>query len=690
MSRYSKYRRILTLVVTASLGAAVVERAQAADTAVFWKDTTAASAAAKATTAGGAPSVYRAVTLDLAGLKTELNAAASSIRRGSSNNLALPLPEGGITYFTLSESDVLPAALAARYPQLKSYKGTDNKGRHLRLDITPYGLQAMIYGDDGGIWMVQPAQQSSGKVIRANDRGDTYWSFRRADLPASTPFNENGFPKDVLNGNASLMRPGAAPLGTPASRAGGAVMYEYRLAMAATSTYTKSFGGTVAGGLAGVVTLVNRLNEIYENDLGVHFTLITDADKIIYTDPSKDPYDDMSPGGREINAENVFNLAQVIGNVNFDVGHVVAGDGGGGMAEIGSTCQDETKAYGSTGRSNPIGDAFVVDFVAHEIGHSFGSYHTHNAQRSTLLSKAVEPGEGSSIMGYAGVIGGVFSYQPHSDPYFNNSSIESIQGWIASAGGKCSKRTLNLSSAPWISPESLGPPDMFEGRSHYTIPARTPFTLTAEALGADASKFTYTWEQSDFGPEQTGKLKDDGKGPIFRSVNPHVAAEQTFPSMAAVLGYEPLGNGQVYPATTRHLTFSLTVRDNALRSSAASTGPNTATDNTNLDVLDTGSAFAITAPRTAVKWKSGSAQTVTWNVARTDKAPISCAKVDVGLSLDGGYTWGTGALASVVPNTGSAKIKLPADAASSKVRVRVNCSDNVFFAVSPVNFSISH
>lgn len=686
MNFYSTHRRILTLVIAATLGTFAIESAKAADTAAFWKDNTTAKAAT-----AGAPTTYRTVTLDLAALKTEFSAAASSIRQGRSNNLALPLPEGGVTYFTLSESDVMPAALASRYPQLKSYKGVDSQGRHVRLDITPYGLQAMVYGDDSGVWMVQPAQQLSGKAIRANDRGDIYWSFRRTALPASAPFNEGAFPKGVLNGTSSLMRR-ATTSGAPGSRAGGSVMYDYRLAMAATSTYTKSFGGTVAGGLAAIVTMVNRLNEVYENDLGVHFTLISDADKIIYTTPDSDPYAEMQPGGDGINEENVANLAQVIGNGNFDVGHVVAGDGGGGMAWIASTCDDEVKAYGSTGRTNPVGDAFAVDFVAHELGHSFGSYHTHNAQQSTLPDKAVEPGEGSSVMGYAGVIGGVFSYQPHSDPYFNSSSIDSIQDWIAGAGGACAKRKLNLGAAPWIAPESLLPPEIFSssgGRSRYTLPARTPFALKAAVTSSNANKLTYTWEQFDFGPEQAGKLKDDGRGPIFRSFKPHAGIEQTFPSLAAVLGNEPLGNGQVYPMTTRQLSFRLTVRDNALRSSTASTGSNTATGNLYLNVLDTGSAFAVTAPKTAVTWKSGSEQTVTWNVAKTNKAPIACPKVDVGLSLDGGYTWGTAALARLVPNTGSAKIKLPANTVSTKARVRVSCSNNVFFAVSPVNLNIS-
>src|SRR5258708_7761304 len=91
MNRYPKHSRILTLVVVASLGTFAIESAQAADAAAFWKDST----MAKASTAG-APTAYRAVTLDQAGLKTELSAAASSIRQGRSNNLPLPLQEGGV------------------------------------------------------------------------------------------------------------------------------------------------------------------------------------------------------------------------------------------------------------------------------------------------------------------------------------------------------------------------------------------------------------------------------------------------------------------------------------------------------------------------------------------------------------------------------------------------------------------
>ena len=669
------------------VGSVVLSPVFAADTRVFWQDlperqsTTAFLKGEK----GPQPTRFRSLTLDFASLKAEVAAvsmhtADSTLSKGVQNNvrLSLPLPEGGFTEFTLIDSGTLPPVLAQRYPEIRSFKGSDGKGRSLRLDISPQGVKAMVYEKDGA-WLVQPAETLSGKALNAKASGAQYWSFRRSALPAPV----QSYEEKVLESLPGKLSPQVKMNSMQSRTATGNIRRDYRIAVAATSSYTSKFGGTVVGGLAAVSYMLNRINEIYEKDLGVHLTLIPNNDKIIYTDPASDPY----LQGQDILLQNVDNLNKVIGAANFDVGHVVDTGSGGVVGHIGSTCVDapgkDNKAAGTTGRDNPVGDAFYVDYVAHELGHQFGAWHTYNScghRTSTLVDSALEPGSGSTIMGYAGICLKNENLQNHSDPYFHAVSQEQIQAWISSKGGVCAVKHVNANSTPWIDPESM-PGGGFET---LTIPAGTPFVLKGQATsGNPDAVMTYAWEQFDAGPVQAKVFKDDGKGPIFRSYLPNISGERVFPHLAAVLGDEPLGNGEVYPTTNRKLTFRLTVRDNL------DTQATTASLDTVINVRKTGRPFAVTTPNKIVVLTGGSMQTVGWDVAKTDEAPISCKQVRIDLSVDGGYTYLAKPLAESVPNTGSASVMLPRmSKATSQARVRISCIDNVFFAVSPTNFVI--
>src|SRR5690606_4008233 len=108
--------------------------------------------------------------------------------------------------------------------------------------------------------------------------------------------------------------------------------------------------------------------------------------------------------------------------------------GGGNAGCIGCVCINPTtavpkgKGSGFTSPANgiPSGDAFDIDYVAHEMGHQLGANHTfsHNLEGSGVN---MEPGSGTTIMGYAGITGPDTDVQQNSDPYFHKVSIGQVQ-----------------------------------------------------------------------------------------------------------------------------------------------------------------------------------------------------------------------------------------------------------------------
>jgi hypothetical protein len=650
------------LVAAAALALLASALANAADSKAFWQNTQARPLGADAPQVA----IYRPLLLDVAQMQAYL---APARKNGTALTLALPRPDGGYSEFVVADSRTMPDELQDKFPQIVSLSGRDGHGHTVRVDLSPSGFQAMVFEEDG-IWVVRPETYGLG---------ERYLSFRRADLAVPGQAFQCGVHEDSLDPSGrSLFAQTPEPMTTT-----GAIERTYRAAVAANHTYVAAVcpgNLTVPCGLAAVVVAVNRVNQVYETELGVHLGLIPNNDLIIYPIAAGDPYPNNGSGDLTANQSN---LDTVIGSANYDIGHVVT-TGSGGIAGLRVTCRDGQKARGTTGLPNPTGDAFYIDYVAHEMGHQFGGNHTFN---STTLncgggnragSAAYEPGSGSTIMAYAGICG-ADNLQSHSDPYFHAKSLDEINIWIGGQGGACAAQATSTDAAPVIDPESIS--------GGYTIPVHTPFVMSGSATDADGDPISYNWEQYDLGPATTLVQGDTGAGPIFRSFLATTSNERVFPRMATVLG-APFVRGETWTATERDLKFRLTVRDNHGVPGTPQFGATQSAD-TQIHVTTGAGPFAVTRPNTALTWGRSDPHRVTWDVANTDVAPVNCANVVIDLSTDGGTTWAY-PLSPGAPNTGTAIVNVPAgvpDTAAARVRVR--CADNIFFDVSDVNFSIA-
>lgn len=606
-------------------------------------------------TPGVRPQRFHGFVMNADAMRRELSAAPleGAITAAISDAvLSLPMPDGTHQRFTFVESPVMEPELQAKFPEIRTYvgRGIDDPAASLRADLTPQGFHAQILSPRGAAYI------------------DPYWI-------GPTEFYAVYYKRDLArrDGFTCLTEDEGLEeaLGTVGGVAGGSWngnLRTYRLACATTGEYTTFHGGTVTLGLAAVVTAVNRVTGLYETEIAARLVLVANNNLIIYTNPSTDPYTN-NDGGTML-GQNQNNLNTVIGNSNFDIGHVFS-TGGGGIASLRAVCVVSRKAQGVTGLPSPIGDPFYIDYVAHEMGHQFGANHTFNGSRSNCASNrngstAYEPGSGSTIMGYSGICG-LDNLQNLADPNFHFASLDEIRSYItAGTGNACPVASATGNNAPTA-----------DAGANYVIPIQTPFELTASGTDPEGDSLTFSWEERDLGPQAALNAPDDGQIPLFRSWPPTTNPTRTFPRLTDLLN-NVVSLAERLPVVSRTMDMRVTVRDNALGGGAYTQ------DDMVITVTSAAGPFVVTSPNTSVTLVAST--TVTWNMAGTDLAPVSAANVDILLSTDGGFTYPF-TLASATPNDGSQTVTLP-NVSTTTARIKVRGSGNIFFDVSNVNFTI--
>ena len=599
------------------------------------------------------PQQYRTLRLNTAAMLERLAEAPDeqSVKAFESDViLELPTPDGRLQAYRICESPIMAPGLEARFPTIKTYlgKGVDNPSASLRLDYTPQGFHAMVL-DGAATFFIDPYYHLLNE--------GTYQSYFQRDFKKEADF------ECLLEPDATIAPEegqGHAPAGPV-----GETLRTYRLAVSATGEYTQYHGGTVDGAMAAIVTSMNRVNGVYERDISCRMILIDSNHLLVFIDPSEDPFSG-DPGNHL--GQNQTAVDQIIGTANYDIGHVFHRAGGGGVAFLSAVCSSENKARGFTSTTNPVGDPYDIDYVAHEMGHQFGANHTQNNNCNRNGNTAMEPGSASTIMGYAGICPP--DLQNNSDAYFHSINLqEMIVNTTSNIGSSCPELIPTGNTAPMVE----------AGPSGEIIPRSTPFELTGFAEDMEGDSLAYCWEQFDLGPSASPN-NPVGNSPIFRSFNPTTNPTRVFPRLPDLVNNTST-IGELLPGYARNLNFRLSVRDNH------GFGGGVEWDNRTLTVTDQAGPFRVLSQNTATTWSGGAFENIIWDVAKTDQAPVAAGTVDIFLSEDGGYTYPF-LLANGVPNVGNALVQVPDSLQGTTFRIKVKASGRVFFDINNTNITI--
>jgi len=626
------------------------------------------------------PKEFKLFNLDATALRQKLFSVAGNNAAVHSAIISLPNADGQLEQFEVVEASNFDPILQARFPEIRAFsgKGITDKYATLKMSISPQGIQTMVFRTEKENEFIEPYSQDH----------NVYAVFKSQRTPGKLPWTCSTPEQKIVTEIGEQV--------TNVTGRSTGDLKTMRLAQSVTAEYSNYFGATSAAQVGLVLAAVNntltRCNGCYEKDLAVHLNLIANTTNVFYYDPATDPYSPAATGASGAwNSEVQNTLTTVIGEANYDIGHLFGATGGGGNAGcIGCVCVNGQKGSGFTSPFTgqpPVGDNFDIDFVVHEVGHQLGANHTFSFSNE-LTGVNKEVGAGITIMGYAGIT--PYDPAPHSIDIYHSASIAQIQTNLA---GKACPVTTNITAnnaTPVVAP-----------LTNYTIPISTPFALTGSATDANGDPLTYCWEQNDnvvSGQTSGNSVAYPTKpgGPNWLPFPATASPTRTFPRLSTILsgllvtpplpGGDAICNIEALSSVPRTLNFRLTVRDNHPYSSTVPVAvAQTAFQDMTVTVASSG-PFQVTTANSASTWTIGNSQAITWSVNGTDGAPINCANVKISMSTDGGNTFPI-VLAASTPNDGTETITVPNNATTTG-RIKVEAIGNIFFDINDANITL--
>lgn len=615
---------------------------------------------------GVIPRSYTAYKLNIEELSVYLEKAPKQFnQKEQSIPVGIPMPDGEITIFDVVKSPVMMPGLAKKYPNIKSYKGISQEDPkvNIRFNLGANGFFASIYKKNHNIY-IDPF---------ASENKDYYISYYTSEYKIDIS-NVNltcGLTQEQIESefNNDEVTPEELLSFRDETTCDSVRQYNYRLALACTGEWGQRHGGTKEKALSDMVTSVNRINQIYENEFAIHLNLINNNDTLIQLDPDTDPYANPTSGGALL-GQNHDALYNLIGRNSFDIGHVFTNSctDVGGIARLSSVCAD-FKAMGVTCHYSNDLNYIITNVTAHEMGHQFSALHTFNNCSGNESSTGFEPGGGTTIMAYCGLCG------PNNVEYpcletFHAFTIDQVKEFSRVGGGS--------QCAEIISSDNTAPVVNLDYEDGFYIPLNTPFVLEGNAYDCEGDELTYSWEEMDLGPiTQIGNPQQNS--PLFTATEISDSPIRYFPSMDKIL-INDFNNSEILPNYGRDMNFRFIARDN--HSEAGGTD----WEDVSFKADSFSGPFLVTYPNSFDKFTPGEAVEITWDVANTDNDKVNCKKVDILLSVDIGKTFPY-TLKYHTQNDGKELVYIP-DTITNRARIMVKASNNIFFDIANYNLKI--
>ena len=203
----------------------------------------------------------KAYTLDRSALQSTLAGAQKGSRAAAGTTvLSVPAPDGTLQRFAVHETSIMEPGLAAKHPEIKTYagQGLDDPTASIVADTSPLGFHASVRARQGAFY-VDPYYKGESSVHAS------YYT-RDANNDEARSFVES----DAVDESKAAAVTAAAELGPEVQ------LRTYRLALITDPSYATYFGA--ANVTAAKVTLMNRVNQIYNTESAIKLVLIADTD----------------------------------------------------------------------------------------------------------------------------------------------------------------------------------------------------------------------------------------------------------------------------------------------------------------------------------------------------------------------------------------------------------------------------